>query len=218
MKRLIALTVATLALVFAAGAVANVLVYQNGFGKKKDFKQLVKLQGGGKCKDQWKGEKSFGIRVNKGRRNCLWRTPVQGDRNRPDHVLQAVTKVRKRTNKRIRRKVYAGLAVRANRKSGYEVRVFPKGRRFELLKNGETIAGGRNKAINALDKRNQIRLSALKNTVIAKVNGRRLAKFTDRAAEEVAGQKTAIAFGSEAKANKDGFGVIDRVKVLVPSP
>ena len=30
--------------------------------------------------------------------------------------------------------------------------------------------------------------------------------------------QTAIGFGSVAKANKDGFGVIDSIKVFVPTP
>lgn len=218
MKRLISLTIASLALVLSAGAIANVLVYENNVSKKKFFKQIDKLQGGGKCKLSWKGEKSLGLRVNKGNRDCLFTTPVEGDSKEPDHTIQAVGKVLKKTDKKVRKNIYVGLASRANRKSGYEIRVFPKGRRFQLLKNGAVLAEGKNKAINALDKRNQLRLTTEGNTITAKANGKRLAKITDRAAEEVVGRKPALAFGSEARANKDGFGVIDRIKIFVPSP
>lgn len=218
MKRSITALVACLALAFAAGAVANVLVYQNSFSKKKDVKRISKLQGGGKCKSTWKGKKAYGVRVNTGNKNCLYRTPVEGDSKEPDHVVQAMAKVQKKSNKRVRRSIYVGLAARANRKSGYEIRIFPKGKTFELLKNGVTVADGKNKAIAPLDKKNQLRLSTVGNDVVAKVNGKRLAKFEDRDSEEVVGRKTALAFGSEAKANKDGFGVFDSVKVFVPSP
>lgn len=218
MKRLITALVATVALAFAAGAVANVLVYQNGFNKKKDVKRIDKLQGGGKCKSSWKGKKAYGVRVNTGNKNCLFRTPVEGDSKQPDYLVQAMVKVKRKTNKKVRKRVYAGLAARANRKSAYEIRIFPKTRKFELLKNGVTVARGRHEEIKPLDRKNLLRLQTIKNTVTAKVNGKRLAKFQDRDAEEVVGRKTALAFGSEAKANKDGFGVFDSVRVLVPSP
>ncbi|HKJ35795.1 MAG TPA: hypothetical protein VKA36_04440 [Solirubrobacterales bacterium] len=218
MKRLIAATIVALALAFAASAVANVLIYQNGFGKKRDVQRVSKLQGGGKCKSSWKGKRALGLRVNKGNKNCLFRTPVEGDSKQPDHTIQALGKVLKKTNKKVRDKVYVGVALRANRRSGYEIRVFPKGRRYELLKNGDAVRKGKNRDIKPLDKRNQIRLGVSRNTVVAKVNGKRVAKFTDKAAEEVSGRKTAVAFGSEAKANKDGFGIVDKIKVFVPTP
>lgn len=218
MKRLITALIAAFVLAFAAGAAANVLVYTNSFSKKKDVKRINKLQGGGKCKSEWKGKKAYAVRVNAGDKNCLFRTPVEGDSKGPDYIVQAVAKVQRKTNKRVRKKVYAGLAARANRKSGYEIRVFPKTRNFELLKNGVTVADGRNKGIKPLDRKNRLRLETVKNTVIAKANGKRLAKFQDRDAEQVVGRKTALAFGSEGKANKDGFGVFDSIKIFVPSP
>jgi hypothetical protein len=172
MKRLIPPTVLALALALAAGAIANVVIYQNNFSKKKDFKRIERLQGGGKCKGTWKGKKAFGTRVNGGSRECLFSTPVEGDSKQPDYTIQAAGKVLKKTNKKVRDKVYVGVAGRANRKSAYEVRVFPKGRTFALLKNGEEVAGGKNKSIAELDKRNLIRLSIDRGTVVAKVNGK----------------------------------------------
>jgi hypothetical protein len=218
MKRLITLIVAALALAFAGAAVANVLVYKNNFSKQKHVKQIKKLQGGGKCKSAWKGKKAYRVRVNTGNRDCLFRTPVEGDRARPDYTIQAAAKALRKTHKRVRNKVYIGLAARADRKSSYEVRVFPKTRKFRLLKNGEDVAEGEHEAIKPMNRNNLLRLSVQRNVVIAKVNGKRLAKFNDRASEQVAGRKTALAFGSEAKANKVGLGVFDSVRVLVPSP
>jgi hypothetical protein len=218
MKRLIPPIALALALAFAAVAVANVLVYQNNFSKKTDFKRIERLQGGGKCKSFWKGEKALGTRVNTGMRECLFSTPVEGDGKQPDYTIQVAGKVLKKTNKKVRDKIYVGVAGRANRKSAYEVRVFPKGKTFQLLKNGEELAGGKNKSIAELNKRNLIRLSIDGGTVVAKVNGKRLAKFDDRSPEEVSGRRAAIGFGSVAKANKDGFGVVDSIKVFVPSP
>lgn len=218
MKRLIPLLVAAFVLAFAGAAVANVLVFQNNFGKQKDVKRMKKLQGGGKCKSNWKGKQAFGVRVNSGNRDCLFRTPVEGDAKQPNYTIQAAAKARRKTHKRVQNKVYIGLAARANRKSAYEIRVFPKPRKFRLLKNGQNIARGTHKAIKPLNRNNLLRLSVERGVVTAKANGKRLAKFNDRAAEEVVGRKTALAFGSEAKANKPGIGVFDNIKVFVPSP
>ncbi len=134
-------------------------------------------------------------------------------------MIQATGKVVKRkTARKIRKHVYVGLALRANSKSSYEVRIFPKGRRFKLLKNGDAVAAGKNKAISPLDKRERIRLQAIDSNVIAKVNGKRLAKFHDNNPGQVKGRKTALTYGNESRAGKDGFGKFQNVKVFVPTP
>lgn len=218
MKRLIALTIAALSLLFAVGASASVLIYQNDFSAKQHFQRIVKLEGGGKCKHSWQNKRAFEVRVNAGRHDCLYTTPVEGDSKQPDMMIQARAKVLDRTHKKIRDKVYIGLALRANRKSAYELRVFPKGRTYELIRNGILVDSGKNDAIASLDQKNQMRLSADGRSVVAKVNGTRLAGFEDEAIEEVRGQQSGLIFGSEAKPNKDGFGVFDNVKVFLPNP
>lgn len=218
MRRVIPLLTAALALALAAAAVAGVTVYKNPFGKRADFQKIKKLEGGGKCGKSWRGKKSLGVVVEEGERNCSFRTPVEGDRKQPDHTMQVVAKVLKKTDKKVRDSIYAGIALRANRRTDYEVRIYPKGRRWRLLKSGAELDAGKESAIEALNKKNKVRLGVDGDRVLAKVNGKTLATFKDRSPEEVSGQKTAVTFGSEAKANKDGFGVFDKIKVLVPDP
>jgi hypothetical protein len=218
MRRLLPPLIASLALAVTATALADVAVYKNPFDKRGDFKQMKKLQGGGKCGKSWKGKKSFGVVVKEGRRNCSFRTPVEGDRKQPDHTIQVVAKVLKKTHKKVRRSVYVGVALRANRKSHYEVRIYPKGRRWQLLKSGQELDSGKDSAIAALNKKNRIRLAVTGATVLGKVNGTKLATFKDQSPKEVSGRKTALTFGSEAKSKKDGFGRFDKVRVLVPDP
>ena len=218
MKRLIALIAVVAGLVLVGSAFANVLIHKNGFSSKKDFTRIDRLQGGGNCKSSRSG-KALQLKVTSGSRECLFQTPVEGDRKRPDHTIQAAEKVlKKNTDKKVREKIYVGLAVRASRSSAYEVRVFPKGGSYVLLKSGAELDSGTSEAIEGLDKRNQIRLEVTGSTVVATVNGERLARFVDEAPEEVTGRKAAISFGSVAKSNKDGFGVVDSVKVFVPTP
>ncbi len=219
MRRLLIPIIAAISLALAGSAVASVLIYKNGFGSKSDFKRIGKLAGGKACKKSYKGGKTFEGHVKKGGKECLFTTPVEGDTNQPNYTIQAEGKVMKKTDKRIRSKVYVGVAARANARSAYEVRVFPKGRTYSLLKNGEELSSGKNTAINALDEKNRIRLSVDDGSVTARVNGKPLASFDDKSPGEVRGRKAVVAFGSEGRSKKkEGFVRIDRIKVFVPSP
>jgi len=218
MKRTLAFIVIAGALAFAAIASANVLVFTTDFNKRKDVTRIDRLVGGKSCVKSWKGEKALGGEVKVGRKSCMLQTPVEGDAKQPDHVIQTTGKVLSKSAKKIRKQVYVGLALRANTKSSYEIRIFPKGRRYKLLKNGDAVDQGKNKAINELDKRNLIRFEAFKSDVTAKVNGKRLAKFKDNDPAEVNGRKTAITFGSEARSNKNGYVVFQSIKAFVPDP
>lgn len=218
MKRL------TITLAFAAAlgltslAAASVLVYQTDFGKKQDVQRVDKLVGGKSCAKSWKGKSALGFKVKEGRKNCMLQTPVEGDGKQPDHVIVASAKVLKETSKKVRADVYAGVALRANVKSAYELRVFPKGRRFVLLKNGGKIEEGKADDLNPLGKRNQLRLEASGGNITAAVNKKTVATFRDDDPAEVRGRKTALTFGSEARSNKDGYGLFANVKVFVPTP
>lgn len=217
MKRLISIPIVIVALLVAGSAVAGVAVYKNAFKSRSDFGGVQKL-GAGQCGKSWKDKKQLGFVVKQGNQQCLLATPVEGDSKQPDHTIQAVGKVGKNTDKKIRSSVYVGVALRANARTAYELRIFPKGRRWELLKSGDEIDGGREKAIKELGADNRIRLSTDGSTVAARVNGTALASFKDNSPEEVSGRKTALAFGNTKKSKKDGLGTFDKVKILVPDP
>jgi hypothetical protein len=218
MKRIIVTATLIAALVCAAYASAGVFVFSVDFSKKKDVSKIDRLIGGKKCSKSWKGKKSLGARVKVGHKSCVFETSVEGDGKQPDHTIVTTAKVLKKTEKKVRRDVYVGAALRANRKSSYELRVFPKGGRFTLLRNGGELAEDKSKAIAPLGKKNKIQLSATGGNIAAKVNGNKLVAFRDNEPEEVRGTKAAIAFGSEARSNKDGYMVFKNVKVLVPNP
>lgn len=199
-------------------AAASVLVYPNNFSKRAEVREIKKFGGGKACKTSWHNKKALGISV-KGPANCLLRTPVEGIEDHPDHAIRLVGKVGKRTDRQIRDRVYVGAALRASRRSSYELRVFPKGRLWELLKNGEEVAGGRETEIGALGKANKIRFSVTGNTVLARVNGKTLERFKDQDPEQVSGRKVGLVYGSTAnRENAEGRGSFDKVRVLVPVP
>ena len=217
MKRFISIPLVIVALLAAGSALAGVAVYKNAFKSRGDFGAVQKL-GGGKCGKSWKGKKQLGFTVKEGNQQCMLATPVEGDRKQPDHTIQAVGKVGKNTDKKIRSSVYVGVALRANARSAYELRVFPKGRKWQLLKNGNEVRGGREKAIKELGADNRIRLSTEGARVAARINGTAVGGFKDNSPEEVSGRKTAISFGTTRRSKKDGLGSFDKIKVLVPDP
>lgn len=217
MKRLISIPIVIVALLAAGSALAGVAVYKNAFKSRGDFGAVHKL-GGGKCGKSWKDKKQLGWTVKEGAEECMLATPVEGDTKQPDQTIQAVGKVGKNTDKKIRESTYVGVALRANAKSAYELRVFPKGRRWQLLKNGAKVDDGREKSIKELGADNRLRLSADGSKISARVNGAGLGTFKDKSPEEVSGRKSALSFGNTKNSKKDAVGTFDKVKILVPDP
>lgn len=219
MKRLLYPIFALALLGLGSTAIAKVTVYENGFGSKSQVEALNKLASGKACKKSWKGEDSLGFTVTKAPVVCALRTPVEGDAKQPDHTVEVTAKLLKSTDKKVRKDAYVGLAVRAKRGEGYEVRIFPKGRRWKLLRNDDSVRRGRSKAIDALGKKNVLRLAVEGNIVVARVNDEALTDaFKDRLPEEVGGRKTALTFGVEGKSRKDAVGLFDDLSVAVPDP
>ena len=184
-----------------------------------DVQRIDRLVGGKACAKRWEARRRSGARKT-GRKECVLQTPVEGDSKLPNHVLQATGVVKKKTDKKIRSQVYVGLAVRVNARSSYEMRIFPKGRRYKLIKNGNELDSGKNKAINELDQKNRMRLEVNRSDVIAKVNGNGASRQV-QGQRPPAGQRAqdrALTYGSEARAKKDGYGTFDSVKVFVPDP
>jgi hypothetical protein len=150
--------------------------------------------------------------------DCRIETPVLGDAPKPNLTVNAVAKVTKDTHKGVLKATYVGVTVRANRKSGYELRVFPKPRRWELLKSGLILEKGKEPKIKPARKKNRLRISAENNLISAKVNGVNVASFRDQSSEEVDGRGTGIVYGvrKNAKRKKVASAFFDQVKVLVP--
>ena len=102
----------------------------------------------------------------------------------------------KDTDKKTRDDTYVGAAVRAEPRGGYELRVFPKPRRFQLLKSGEVLEEDREKNIAGLDEEEQLQISVI-GTPSRQGQRQGLAEFKDKNAEQVKGRKTAMTFGAE---------------------
>lgn len=220
MKR-IALTFAAVAtLMVASLATAAISVYKTSFSTRSEYASVERLSGGpAACKRSWRGKKSVGVVVKGGEADCALSTPVEGDSRQPDHTVKATAVVTKGTDKKVRDSVYVGVAVRASSRGGYELRIFPKARRYQLLRDGQVLDEDRVGEIEALDEKNRLQIAALGKTVTAKVNGKMLTEFRDKNAEQVDGRLTAITYGDRKRSKRaEGVAFFDKLKVQVPTP
>jgi hypothetical protein len=220
MRRIVFTSTLVAALIAAAVASAGISIFKTSFSSRSEYGSIERLSGASKtCKRSWRGKKSLGVTVKGGEANCALSTPVEGDGTKPNQIVKAVAVVTKGTDKKIRKETYVGVAVRADRKGDYEVRIFPKSRRFQLVKSGAVLEQGRDKSIEGLDEKNRIEISAIGNAVTAKANGKTLAKFGDKDSSQVKGRKTAVVYGSTKRSKKaQGIGFFDKLKVQVPTP
>lgn len=220
MKRLLFASILVLVLAATAASGAGITVFKTSFSSRGDYKSIRGLSGKGKdCKRDWRGKSAVGVTVKGGPADCALSTPVQGDSGQPDQIVRAVAKVNKGTDKRIRDSVYVGVVVRASRKENYELRVFPKARRYQLLKSGEVLETDRSREIEGLSKKNRLELEAIGSNVTAKVNRKEVASFKDRNSEQVGGRMTGISYGNRKDSKRgEGVGLFDKLKVQVPVP
>jgi hypothetical protein len=211
------------AVVLTATAIAGVTVYQNNFSSGKETKELRHAEGK-HCKKDWrKKAKSLEVSAERGRTVCGYRPPVQGDGAGPDHRIRVQAKLLKDTPKKVRGRVYVGVAVRSAKDIGYQLQVFPSEHKFRLARragsdNVNILDKGANKAIKGVNKPNVLNLSVTGSQLAASVNGKRVAKVTDRNSSQVNGRKLEIMLGYAKKRKKPASATFDSLAVQVPKP
>lgn len=220
MKRIALISTLIAALAAASVASGAISIFKSSFSTRGEYGAIERLSGSSKaCKRSWRGKKSLGVVVKGGEADCVLSTPVEGDASKPNQIVKAVAVVSKETDKKVRKDTYVGVAVRADSRGDYELRVFPKSRRWQLVKSGEVLEEDREKSIESLDEKNRMEISAIGNAVTAKVNGTKLATFSDKDASQVKGRKTALVYGSRKRSKKaEGIAFFDKLKVQIPNP
>lgn len=220
---LVALGITALAGAVVAAAFANTVVYNNSFSKRPDVTQMKKASGGKQCKRGLVRGKSSRMRVvaTTGPVTCAFRPPVEGDGELPNHIFRVDGRISKGNPKGTRATAHLVARVRAGGGSGYELRIHPRGGRFELTRDpgGRSFpVEGRNEAINGLGKRNRIRLSAVGAEVRAFVNGTHLATVTDGNPGAVTGARLHFGVGHERNTSRNFTAAFTRLRVAVPAP
>jgi hypothetical protein len=202
----------------ASASGAGITVFKTSFDSRADYESIKTLNGGKQCKRDWRDEKALGVTVTTGPVACAASSPVSGDGPQADQTVRVVAKVNKETDDKVKETMYVGAIVRASSRGSYELRVYPKARRFELLKSGEVLEDGREKSIEGLATKNRLEITAVGSTVTVKVNGDALASFKDKDADQVQGRQTGLVWGNAGRSKKGvGKALFDKLKVQIPS-
>jgi hypothetical protein len=219
---IIVISVAAAALAVGGLAWGVVRVYKNDFRSRSEFREIRKLTGGKQCKKAHEAGERFATSVESGPKECIYRSPVQGDGSGPNQEVEAKVKLNKATSSKIRKRVYLGIGVRAAKRAGYQLRIYPQRQEWELHRTGGGEGfpvKGKLEKINKAGKSNKLRLRAFGNKVSAWVNGDRVVSaMVDRDAAEVDGQLTTLLIASTKKTGKRAKGSFDDYVVKVSDP
>jgi len=217
----LAVFLASLAVVSGAGA-AMIGIYRNGMETTAQRAQLVKLSG----RNCARGGIDDALRVVIGKRarECAYRTPVVGR----DLEIAATERLLSGTPKKLQRKVFLSVVLRAGGGARYQLAVFPVQRKVQLRKvlgDGTIryLAIVKNEsAVRGINRANKLRLSAVnvdpgQCRLLASVGGKRVVDFIDARAGELSGRASGFSVGS-AKGATGAVASFDDVVVRVPSP
>jgi hypothetical protein len=223
MRLRISAAAALVALSAAGIAVAEVTVYENTFSNRASVSDLRKVTGGKECKRGWaKEDDELSLEIKKGAVTCEFSTPVKGDAKGPDHHLEIRATVSKEVPKSLRDELFAAISVRNDQSTGYELRVFPGARAWEVHRDPQAEGfplRGIDDAIADLGKVNRLSLQAFGDSITAAVNGKRVVDgMPDAGAGDVEGRRTTIAFGSGGNAKEKISARFDDLRISLPSP
>lgn len=213
--------VTVLALALGGGiAAATVVIYSNDFSSRTEFRALQKFEGGKPCRKFWRDKKTFGVEVKKGPLQCDFRTPVSGDSKEPDHEIEAGATVLKSTAKRVRGAAYAGIALRADESSRYELRVLPQTKEWELRRRPDSPdfpIRGTDQGIRPINKQNRLKLRAFGDRITAIVNKVTVVPaFTDPDSGDLNGRRTLLVAGHGVNSGRSAEASFKDVRIRLP--
>ncbi len=227
-RRFSAVLLAALAVGLLACAVAGaamVGIYRNSMETLAQRSQLVKLAGTNCARAGANGA----MRVTLGKKTaaCSFRTPVLGR----DLEIAATERLLSGTPENLQRKAFLGLELRAGAGAKYQLLVFPRQKKAQLVKvtaeGTKYLAIAKNeKAVMGVNEANNLTLRAVNVSsgpekgqakLFAYVGNTLVGEAVDAGAGELTGRNSAVIVGTI----KNGNGVIasvDDVVVRVPSP
>jgi hypothetical protein len=220
---LAALAVGVLACAVAGAAM--IPIYRNGMKTLAQRSQLVKLSGVNCARAGAGGA----LRVTLGKRTaaCSFRTPVLGR----DLEIAATERLLSGTPENLQRKAFLGLELRAGAGAKYQLLVFPRQKKAQLIKvtseGTKYLAIAKNQnAVMGTNEANKLRLRATNITsgpekgqaqLFAYVGRTLVGEAVDPGAGELSGRNSSVIVGTI----RNGKGIvasIDDVVVRVPSP
>jgi hypothetical protein len=209
----------------AAAGAAMVGIYRNSLDTLSQRSQLVKLSGRNCARAGTEGA----MRVTLGEKTaaCSFRTPVLGR----DLEIAATERLLSGTPAALQRKAFLGIELRAGAGAKYQLLVFPRQRKAQLVKvtagGAKYLAIAKNQdAVKGINEANVLRLRAVNVTsgpekghaeIFAYVGKSLVGETVDAGAGELSGRNSSVIVG----AIRNGNGIVasvDDVVVRVPSP
>ncbi len=220
---LVALAASLLACAVAGAAMIG--IYRNSMESLAQRSQLVKLSGANCARAGANGA----MRVTLGKKTaaCSFRTPVLGR----DLEISATERLLSGTPENLQRKAFLGLELRAGGGSKYQLLVFPRQKKAQLVKvtggGSKYLAIAKNeKAVLGINEANNLRLRAVNVTsgpekgqarLLAYVGNTLVGEAMDDGAGDLSGRASSVIVGTI----KNGNGIVasvDDVVIRVPSP
>jgi hypothetical protein len=209
----------------AVAGAAMIGVYRNSMETLAQRSQLVKLSG--KACERAGAGGAMRIMVGKATSACSFRTPVLGR----DLEIAATERLLSGTPEALQKKAFLGIELRAGGGAKYQLLVFPRQRKAQLIKvTAERVKylsiAKDEKSIAGINEANVLRLSAVNVTsgpekgqakLLAYVGKTLVGEATDEAAGDLTGRASSVIVGTL----KNGNGIVasvDDVVVRVPSP
>jgi hypothetical protein len=231
----------------AAVQAAPIPVAQYTFATQGDVSAFTSAStGGGKCAKKWRNMMALGVTLGAGTNACVLRTSVVADSSdvAPDQIISAVVSLGRGGTAKLQRKAYQGVALRQSDTAGYELRVLPVAKKWQVFRDpkgtGEAVllASGTGSFIRSGAegtpgkqgegakgaKSNNIALRAFdfggtSTSLVATINGRNVLSNTDTGMDQPDGRRSAITAGVKGTGAGTGIvGVFDDVTVQVPNP
>lgn len=212
-------------LVCAVAGAAMIGVYRNSMETLAQRSQLVKLSGSNCARAGVGG--AMRITLGKKTAACSFRTPVLGR----DLEIAASERLLSGTPANLQRKAFLGLELRAGGGSKYQLLVFPRQKKAQLVKvtpeGAKYLAIAKNeKAVMGVNEANDLQLRAVNVTsgpekgqakLFAYVGSTLVGEAVDDGAGDLTGRASTVIVGTI----KNGNGVVasvDDVVIRVPSP
>jgi hypothetical protein len=229
--KLTALIVTAAALSMGAVAqAAPVTVAQYTFATTGDVAAFQAVKGA-RCTKKWRNNMALGITVGAGTNSCGFRTSVIADSSdtAPDQAISAVVNLAAAPTKG-QKKAYVGVSTRQSDTAGYELRVLPFARKWQVFRDPAgtgtvaLMASGSGKFIKPGLKPNSVVIRAFDfgsttTSLVAAVNGTNVVSTSDTGSTQPDGRRTVITAGVKGTGAGTGvIGVFDNVTVQVPSP
>lgn len=187
---------------------------------------------GAKCAKKWSKKKQMLVAVGAKTNSCQFRTSVVGDSTDPGSDMEVTTTavVARNTPRKLQKKAYVGVGTRVSESAGWELRVRPLNKSWQLFRDpkgpgGRVLArSGKGKFIRGIGRLNVLLLRSFDyggpdTQVLAGINGKGVVALTDSSPSQPDGRRSVIVTGAKGdRAGKGIRGVFDSIAIKVPNP